>query len=306
MQDTRMMISVIVATHNRRDKLQMLMKSVEGLEIDEGLRCEFIIVDNNSTDDTKRVVDSHSERSRYEIRYVFERERGNGRARNRAIAVARGEVLAFTDDDCILDPQWIRRISRKFEVDPALACMGGRVELFDKNDRAMTIRTWNEEIEAKSAEQLYGLIIGCNMAVRRGVLDAIGAFDPVFGPGSEIGSGGDSEFLYRTYKKGLAIKYYPDVLVFHNHGRRTDDEARALGKRYARGRGGFYCKYILQGDRVILKMALQEMASVTKSLIKNLLRGKSTRPQWRSAWGLSWGVVRGLPIFLRRAVAPRD
>jgi glycosyltransferase involved in cell wall biosynthesis len=300
------MISVIIGTHNRRDKLQMLLKSLASLEIDEGRICEMIIVDNNSTDDTKEVVKNYSENSRRDIRYIFEGKQGNNYARNTAIVEAKGEVLAFTDDDCVLDSTWIRQIWKKFESEPALACLGGRVELYDKNDRAITIRTFGEETEVKSASQLYRLIIGCNMAIRRTVFDDIGTFDPAFGPGSKIGSGGDSEFLYRAYKRGLIIKYYPDIIVYHNHGRKTDAEVKALGKRYVRGRGGFYCKYILQGDRIIMKMALDEMTSVMKSLIKNLLLGKSIKSQWRVTWGLIVGVIRGLPIFLRRAVASRS
>jgi GT2 family glycosyltransferase len=191
-------------------------------------------------------------------------------------------------------------------LEPALACAGGRVELYDKSDRAISIRTRLEETNVKSASQLYGLIIGCNMAMRRRVFDEIGMFDSAFGPGSKIGSGGDSEFLYRAYKRGLLIKYYPDILVYHNHGRKTDAEVKALGKRYVCGRGGFYCKYMLQGDRVIMKMALGEVASLMESLIKNLLLRKSTKSQWRRARGLMVGAMRGLPIFLRRAVAPRS
>jgi GT2 family glycosyltransferase len=302
----RDMISVIIATHNRSDKLKVLLKSIETLEIDADQACEIIIVDNNSTDDTKEVVKGYLETSCHDIRYISEGKQGNNYARNKALVEAKGEILAFTDDDCVLDSKWLRQIGKKFESEPALACVGGRVELYDKSDRAVTIRTRGEETEVKSANQLYGLIIGCNMAIRRRVFDNIGTFDPAFGPGSKIGSGGDSEFLYRACKRGLVIKYYPDIVVYHNHGRKTDAQVKAVGKRYVRGRGGFYCKYILQGDRIIMKMALYEVASVMKSLIKNLLLRKSVKSQWRVTWGLIVGVIRGLPIFLRRAVASRS
>lgn len=300
------MISVIIATYNRMDKLKILLKSIESLETDKDQIREIIIVDNNSTDDTKEIVKHYLQTSYHDIRYIFEGKQGNNYARNKALAEAKGEVLAFTDDDCIPDSKWLRQIGKKFESEPALACLGGRVELYDKNDRAITIRTMNQETTVKSAKQLYGIIIGCNMAIRRTVFEDIGNFDPAFGPGSKIGSGGDSEFLYRAYKRGLLIKYYPEIIVYHNHGRKTDAEVQALGKRYVRGRGGFYCKYILQGDRVIMKMALHEVASVMKSLIKNLLLRKSINSQWRVTWGLSVGVIRGIPIFLRRAIASRS
>jgi glycosyltransferase involved in cell wall biosynthesis len=300
------MISIIMCTYNRGDRLQIFLNSLEGLEIDRGQLCEVIIVDNNSTDETEKVIREFSKISLHNIRYLFEGRPGNNHARNLAISKSMGEILAFTDDDCVLDPQWIRRIQQKFELELALACVGGRVDLYDKNDRAISIRSRMEETEINSASQLYGLIIGCNMAIRRWVFDEIGMFDSAFGPGSKIGSGGDSEFLYRAYRRGLLIKYYPDILVYHNHGRKTDAEVRALGKRYVRGRGGFYCKYILQGDCIIMKMALHEVTSLMKGLIKNLFLGKSTQSQWRRGWGLTVGAMRGLPIFLSRAVAARS
>jgi len=299
------MISVIIATHNRSDKLPALLKSIQQLESDRDLAYEIIIVDNNSSDDTHQVVRTYSNNSSFHIKYIFERLQGNNYARNRALAEAKGGILAFTDDDCIVDPKWLRQIARKFALEPHLACLGGRVELYDKNDRAITIRTWDDEIEVKSAEQLYRLIIGCNMAIRRNVFDEIGSFDPAFGPGSKIGSGGDSEFLYRAYKKGLIIKYYPDIIVYHNHGRKTEADVKALGKRYVRGRGGFYCKYMLQGDRAIMKMALHELTLPAKNLIKNVFLTQSRKLQWRVTWGLILGVMRALPIFLRRAVVSR-
>jgi GT2 family glycosyltransferase len=129
----------------------------------------------------------------------------------------------------------------------------------------------------------------------------------VFGAGTKIASGEDSDFLYRAHKKGLKIRYYPDVLVYHDHGRKADSDVNALLRGYGCGRGAFYCKHILLGDRIVMRMALREVILTIRLLIKNLRAGHSIERQriGNGSCGLLMGVIRGLPIFLRRAVASR-
>jgi len=300
------MTSIIICTHNRGGKLQAFLKSLGEMDKGENLSYEIVIVDNNSTDRTKEIINGFTERTLLNITYVFEANQGLSYARNKGVQEARGDILAFTDDDCIPNKDWLINISKKFQADPLLAGIGGRVELYDKRDRAITIRTSQEISEFKSVDQLYSLIAGCNMAFRRTVFDEIGVFDPVFGAGTKLASSEDSDFLYRAYKKGFKIKYYPDILVLHNHGRRTDMQVRTLGRGYACGRGAFYCKHILLGDTVIMKLAFGETMRLMMRLIKNLVGRKSIRRQRTVAWGLILGVIRGFPIFLRRLLAPRS
>jgi glycosyltransferase involved in cell wall biosynthesis len=297
------MISLIICTYNRSHKLGNLLRSLERLDLAGDFACEVIVVDNNSRDRTRDVVEEVSKASPLVIRYAFEPKRGLGHARNRGIAEARGEILAFTDDDCIPETDWIRVIAAKFSSEPSLAGIGGRVELYDESDQPETIRTTREIVEPQSVHQLFRLMAGCNIAFRRHAFEDVGPFDPVFGAGTKIAACEDWDFLYRAYKKGLRIRYDPDVLVYHHHGRKTDAEVNASHLGYTRGQGAFYCKYILLGDRIIMSMAAREVFSLIRILTRNLLMGHSSKKAWISAYGLIVGVIRGLPIFLGRAVA---
>jgi GT2 family glycosyltransferase len=124
---------------------------------------------------------------------------------------------------------------------------------------------------------LFSSIIGCNMAFRRRVFERVGAFDPRFGPGGRIGTVEDTDFLYRVHQAGCRVIYSPDVLVHHNHGRRTDEDVQRRMRLYVAGHGAFYAKYILKADPVILKMACSESLAMIRSVqprqLSWLLRG---------------------------------
>jgi GT2 family glycosyltransferase len=243
------------------------------------LAWELIIVDNNSTDNTKEVIDNFINKSSLNVKYVVERDKGLSRARNMGIQEASGHIIAFTDDDCIVDQHWITSLSKEFYDDESIVAVGGRVVLYNKMDRPISIRVHEERIVLSSTDRILKFMIGCNMAFARPVFDEIGIFDPDFGAGSRFASTEDFDFLYRVHKKGLKIIYSPDVLVYHNHGRRTDEQIKSLMHGYAVGRGAFYCKYILGGDKDIMHFACSEMTSLLKGIIKRLIKGQSSANQ---------------------------
>src|SRR5260370_32696836 len=134
-------------------------------------------------------------------------------------------------------------------------------------------------------------MIGAKLSSRRKGLDAVGEFDPFLGPGSRIGAVmEDLDLLYRVFREKFKIVYSPDALVYHNHGRTTDAQIQALNHRYVVGRGAFYCKHILGGDRNVLKMAYWEFSSLAKGMIKDLFAGKKIQEQGRLLWALLVGA----------------
>jgi GT2 family glycosyltransferase len=274
-----MKVSVLVASYNRSENLRMFLEAVEKQQVPADSDWEVIVVDNNSTDNTKEMCGTFSRRSPERFVYIFEQKQGKSIALDLAIQKASGNVLVFTDDDCIPDSAWLRTILREFAVDSSLSGLGGRVELYNQDDRPVTIRTFRERIPFSSPDQLFSLIPGCNMAFRREVFDAVGDFDPALGPGTKTKSSEDMDFLYRAFKKGFHMVYTPDVLVYHNHGRKTDAQVRALNQSYVIGRGAFYCKHILKADRSVLKMAYWEISSLIRSLIKERFSGEAAQEQ---------------------------
>jgi glycosyltransferase involved in cell wall biosynthesis len=88
---------------------------------------EVILVDNNSDDDTRLVFEEFEKHYESKIRYIFEEKRGISHARNRGIKAARGEIIAFTDDDVIVDNYWIQNIEKAFKEHNDVACVGGKI-----------------------------------------------------------------------------------------------------------------------------------------------------------------------------------
>lgn len=273
------MISVVVCTHNRAYSLEQTLKSLQGMAVPVGLSWELIIVDNNSSDNTKEVIDNFINKFDLNVKYVVEKHQGLSYARNMGVQKASGTIIAFTDDDCIVDRHWIASISREFHSNESIAGIGGRVEVYNKLDRPVSVRIYKEKMTLSSIDRLFNLIIGCNMAFARPVFDEIGGFDTDFGAGTRFASTEDIDFLYRTYKKGLKVIYSPDVLVYHNHGRRNDKQIKALYKGYAIGRGAFYCKHILMADKDVLRLACSELSSLIKQIIKRFINRQLTTYQ---------------------------
>jgi glycosyltransferase involved in cell wall biosynthesis len=209
--------------------------------------------------------------------HLVERRRGKSLALNTAIQHARGEIVAFTDDDCVVDPSWLRTVVREFEADPSLGGLGGRVELYDSADHIIGTRTQQHRQLYRPLERL-ALIFGCNMALSRQALRDTGEFDPWLGPGSRCRSGEDVDLLFRAHKMGVKIVYAPDLVVYHNHGRRTYRDVRASGRAYGVATGALYCKHIVRGDRDIARVAYRDLRATAKRSLRVLLGQQSFKP----------------------------
>lgn len=120
-----MFISVVTCTRNRADMLRRLLDSFARMEVPPALRWEVVIVDNGSTDATAAVVDSFTDR--LPIRCAYESEPGLAGARNRGIAAARGDYIAWTDDDCEADAQWLAAYAAAFARHPDAVLFAGRI-----------------------------------------------------------------------------------------------------------------------------------------------------------------------------------
>ena len=162
-----MIISVIIATYNRSESLRQALKSFEDMSVPPDLSWELIVVDNNSNDETKEVCSQLMGKRTLPLRYIFEKRQGKSFALNTAIRTANGNILAFTDDDCIVDPHWLTAIANEFESDASISGIGGRVELYNKTDQPVTIRTKKDRILAELYREKYSLF---KAAPKRGYL----------------------------------------------------------------------------------------------------------------------------------------
>lgn len=112
------------------------------------------------------------------------------------------------------------------------------------------------------------------MAFRKTVLKVTHGFDPLLGPGSICKAAEDVDLIYRSLKKGFKIVYSPDVIVFHNHGRRTESDDKKTSFAYSLGRGALYFKYAMRLDFQIARIAVKELYGLTKTLTKGVITRK--------------------------------
>lgn len=190
------LISVIVPTRNRAALLARLLESLSTLRYPSW---EAIVVDDGSTDDTPMVAEGFRVRG-LPITYLYQPWAKMGSARNRAVSRARGEIVAFTDDDCLVDPGWLEAIAAAFDAHPdALGVQG----------RTVTIRTemtpFTRQVEQLEGGQPYRT---CNIAYRTGIVRDLGGFDPHLIRGEDVVMG------MRVLERG-PIVFAPDAVVVH-------------------------------------------------------------------------------------------
>lgn len=223
------LVTVAVCT---RDRAHDLAHCLDALELITYPAVELLVVDNAPAGDaTKRVVQARKGR----VRYTVEPRPGLSLARNRAIAEAQGEILAFTDDDVLVDPGWVAALAEVFTYDPAVMAVTGlvvpseletdaqvmfeRYRSFDRGfDRLRVQAASGPSIAARyGATGAFGG--GANMAFRRRLFEAIGLFDPCLGAGTVTRGGEDLDLFFRLLKAGHALVYEPRALVRHGHRR---------------------------------------------------------------------------------------
>ena len=217
-----MRFSIVIATYKRADILGDTLRSLAALQPDAPW--EVIVVDNNSPDRTREVVESMIPSFPVPLVYAFEREQGRSAALNTGFGIARGEIIVTTDDDVRVEPDWLSRIERGLE---AQRCdyVGGRVLPLWEGPRPEWLPSTNGRLWAVIALLDYGpkpikfgarVPLGVNMAIRKPALDRVGGFDPRIGRkagtllGQEV-----REWCLRATAAGLAGYYIPDVAVQH-------------------------------------------------------------------------------------------
>lgn len=237
-------VSLIIATRDRCQQLARCLESIHSIAFARSW--ELIIVDNGSVDRTAAIAENFISSASAPVRYVFEPKPGLANAHNAGVEIARGEILAFTDDDCYPAPDFLTEVWSAFE-DPSVGYIVGRVLLHDPTDHPITIYESTVPITfpGRSFIPVWSGIQGANMAFRRSVLLDIGGFDPLFGPGALV-YGDDIDAVGRACANGWKGLYRPEVVIRHHHGRKKTDVPRLL-KSYGIGNGAYHMKLLLNG-----------------------------------------------------------
>jgi len=198
-------ISVVISTFNRAESLALTLDSLRRQQTPPGIDFEVIVVDNNSTDDTKAVVDRLVRDGFTRLRYEFEPRQGVSYGRNAGIRAARGAILAFTDDDNDVAPGWVAAIKEVLDAHPEVAAVGGKILpdwpapvpawLDESHWSPLAILDYGNESFYTSANDTRCLLTA-NLAFRREALGQIGDFSPDFQRCQ------DHELLIRLWRSG--------------------------------------------------------------------------------------------------------
>jgi GT2 family glycosyltransferase len=284
------LMTVAVCTRGRPTQLARCLEALGRLDYPA---LDLLVVDNAPTDAaTRDLVRAHAG-----VRYACEPRPGLDRARNRAIAEARGELLAYTDDDAVPDAGWASALAAAFASAADVMAVTGPVlplvletaaqELFELaggfgSGFAPRVYRARGRLAIARFGEAGQLGTGANMAFRRAVFDAIGPFDPALDVGTVTNGGGDIEMLFRVVHAGWALSYTPAALVRHEHRRDRESLRRQL-----RNNGIGFSAYVV---RSMLAHPGERLAFARVWL----------------RWLLRWPVARLARSLLRPGPVPRD
>lgn len=221
-----MKLSIVIPTFNRSVLLYKTLESITCKQHSD-IKIEIIVVDNNSTDDTKKRVTEFSKNSKFRVNYILEKNKGLHYARNAGISKSSGEIIVFLDDDVILSQNFLSNISKEFDKHAQTAIVGGRILpgweqapppwIKDFESRgvcaALSYLDYGKKRRALRSEYLFG----CSMAVRRSVIKRIGGSDPDTFPSSQrhLQGSGENSMIKRARDVGLDVVYLPRAVITH-------------------------------------------------------------------------------------------
>ena len=307
-------VSIIISTHDRLDRLQTCLPSLLALHYP---RYEVIIVDNApSTNATANFI-QQAFSDVPEIRYIRENRPGLSWGRNCGMMAARGEILAFTDDDVVVDPYWLVELVRAFSLADDVACVTGLglpLELetatqfwFEEHgafNNGFTQRIF-DMMENHPKSPLHPYTVGrfgagASMAFKAAFLHDVGGFDPALGAGSPTGGGEDLAMFFQVMTRGYKLVYAPTSLLYHLHRRDYLDLRKQI---YNCGVGltAYLTKILLDNPRLLFDFVTKVPYGLFFALsVRSPKNSKKSTSYPRELTTLEFkGMLHGPLIYLR-------
>jgi O-antigen biosynthesis protein len=257
---TEQMLSVVVATCADAESI---ICCVEAIQAGATGPYEIIVVENRPAHSTVRGALEERFGDDERIRYVEERRPGLACARNAGLYVACGELVAFTDDDVIVDPAWVPAIRAAFAATPEVDCVTGLilpleletpaqilVERFASYGKGLIPRVYSLD-EPPIDQPLFPytagyFVSGANMAFRTAVLRDLGGYDPVLGTGTHARGGEDFDICIRLLHAKGRLAYEPRAIIWHRHPS-THEHLRRRAFDYGAALGAILTKHVITG-----------------------------------------------------------
>jgi GT2 family glycosyltransferase len=292
------MISVLIATRNRPSQIKNCIRSILKNNFKN---FEIIIVDQSENSETFKVIKKYNLKR---ILYLRTKKVGKSKALNIAINKAKGEILAFTDDDCIVDSDWLREITKAYKLYPQVGGVFGNTYSYNPKEHPKEIcsSTFVEKqihLHRNPSVVHYRKIgIGNNMTIKKKTFQECGFFKEWLGPGTlGLGGGEESELIFRLLKNKVPLLTCPSIVVYHNKWLSISQES-VLQTRYTAGLIAFQAYYLVRGSRYqALKFLRVRLAERFPNMIKEIF--------WKFKFLLKdlyflileiWSVIKGLCI----------
>ena len=298
-----MRISVVVCTFNRP---QLLMKCLSRLADQAGpaTRSEVIVVNNNSTDDTAEVAQRFCGPGS-PCRVVLEESQGLAHARNRGWREARGEYVAYIDDDAMPCPNWIPAMNDFLDAQPGALAFGGPYRAFTLTPPPdwfpRDYGSWSLGATGRVLERSEYLN-GTNMIFQKALLEKLGGFEESLGMrGSALSYGEETELMMRMHMQGLEIHYCPDIVVEHAILGYKMRLRWLLASSYRNGRSGLH-GHDVDGQVTwlsYLPRLIRGFYGALVALVRTRDRHAKSRA-YRALWPLMWQIGYFVSLFRGR------
>jgi len=229
-------VSVIIPTHNRCNSLKKTLYSLINQTYPKE-NYELIVIDDGGSDATERMVESIKKNTHLNIKYFWQKNQGPAAARNLGIKHVSADIIAFTDDDCIVHPDWLENIAKAYEKNPDAMIIGGETlppkgRIVAAVGQGLTKNAFFDYVDGKKQAIFFPT---CNASFRREVFDNAGLFDTDF----PLAAGEDLEFCWRCFKKGMKLLYQPQIKVTHYCAANLKQYAK---QSFNYGRGNYLTK----------------------------------------------------------------
>ncbi|MHB1787183.1 MAG: glycosyltransferase family 2 protein [Acidimicrobiales bacterium] len=300
---SRVTVTAVICTRQRPEELRRCLEEVARAL---GPADQVLVVDNAPVSDaTAAVVEDF--RFRMPITRLVEPRPGLSRARNAALHASTSDILAFTDDDVLVDSHWLEATRRGFDQSPDVALVTGLVppaELATESQvHFESMLRWssavNRRVYRMKGRSDYDIPLfpyspgyfgtGANMAVRREVALSIGGFDPALGAGTRSRGGEDLEMFVRVLRAGWALAVEPDSIAWHVH-RRDEEASKSQFFGYGSGLTAYLTSLLARPGRADLAASIarsrkglisrptQARSALTPELVRTELKGMAWGP----------------------------
>jgi GT2 family glycosyltransferase len=238
-------VSVVIPTRNRG---ALIRETLERLTAVGDAAIEILVVDQSTDGATAEAVREFSSRDA-RVRLIATPTVGSSNARNIGRAAAAGEVVAYVDDDCIVEKGWLEALTAEFR-DPSVAGVFGRLTPYEQPERTGTevgLKASEERAEYTRPLPPWWVGHGGNMAFRKADLIEVNGFDPLLAAGGSLCAGEDTDLAHRLLIRGRKIVYSPDAVAYHKHWKDWPAQKR-MERAYGIGAGAQFAKYLRAGD----------------------------------------------------------